>query len=763
MNTSIVRAECPACKSSLRVPAEWLGRVVRCKQCAKKFKIAGGAAVDDRDSPAAPTAPTAPRNMAAPRPIVEPLPAPTSPKPPAPIVEPLPPETPHANGTVPAPVVPAQPDGYIPAFAAGGKYKNKGRYRPKAGSGLWKWALIVFMLLSTAGGFYATKRLWNKPEAGPVAEEGPAKPKPGSAAIRNATAGAFPRRMLAISVQNYLFANPLLDGDRFARAEVDRTDFAAVASKAASRWHVPDSQLYILSDGQVPKLVADPLGDGSMKGAKAKAAPPERAPMKEVIEKTIELFCDTSREQDRVVILIACHAIEKDGKAYLTPMEGDFDEVETLVPLDFVYEKIGKCKAQQKLVIFDVCRFDPVGGAERPTGGMMSEELAKALHSPPEGVSVWTSCSPGEYSYEYESASLMRDGRERYVSGSVFLFDVQQAASRGKLYADPKKGGLQAPAEPIPVDPLVAYVDKEVSGFVKDYEAKATQTPKFTAAPESKAVEYDPDAKLPARFPLPAAPEGAAKDEVAAIFAEVALPPIKLEKGGASIAKQAAGFPFRKEALEGYLSDGVTVEEIKKKPEKWPLRFAVVDAVEKARVVLEEKNGDDSLPEKYLNTASDMAKAQILRQQRIPTLRRDELRDLLDRLVAAAPKKEQEKSKRWLAHYDYVVGEFKMRIAYLEEFNLAYGKVRKDELPELDPTKGHKGWVLAASTKIAATKEIRDLADEGRDLLVEVAKENPHTPWALLAKRDKGIVLGLKWEPFSDGTPVEEKPAKEKE
>ena len=758
MNTSVVQAECPACKASLRVPSEWLGRVVRCKQCEKKFKVAAGAAENRRDAPVSSVPPPVVRKSASPRPIVEPLPPALPPSFPAPLVEPLPAD---AKGSVP---VPPKPDGFIPAFAAGGKYKNKGQYRPGRGSGMWKWALLVVLLLTGAGGWYATIHFMKKKNnSQEVVEDGATKPKPGNAAIHNATAGPFPRRMLAISVQNYLFANPLLNGDRFARAEVDRTDFAAIASKAASRWHVPDSQLYVLTDGKAPKFVTDPYGDASAKPAAPKATP-ERVPMKEVIEKTIELFCDTSREQDRVVLLIACHAIEKEGKAYLTPMEGDFDEVETLVPLDFVYDKIGKCKAQQKLVVFDVCRFDPVSGAERPNGGQMSEELAKALHSPPEGVAVWTSCSPGEYSYEYESASLMRDGRERYVSGSVFLYDVQKAANRGKLYTDPKKGGgLQAPAEPIPVEPLVNYVDKEVSEFVKDYEAKATQTPKFTPATGAKSVEYNPDAKLATRFQIPPPREGAAKEEVAAIFSEVSLPPIKLEKGGASIAKQAADFPFRKEALEGYLSDGVTVEEIKKKPDKWPLRFAVVDAVEKARVILEEKDGDDALPEKLFNTASDTAKAQILRQQRIPTLRRDELRDILDVLVALAPKRDEEKSKRWQANYDYVVGEFKMRIAYLEEFNLAYGKVRKDELPELDPAKGHRGWVLAATTKMAVTRDMKDLADEGRDRLVDLAKSNPHTPWALLAKRDKGVVLGLRWEPFSDGTPSEEMPAKKAE
>ena len=69
------------------------------------------------------------------------------------------------------------------------------------------------------------------------------------------------------------------------------------------------------------------------------------------------------------MFLFCGHAMEKKGKTYLVPLEGDLDEVDSLIPLDWLYEKLGACKAQEKVVIFDVCRFHPERGLERPSPG----------------------------------------------------------------------------------------------------------------------------------------------------------------------------------------------------------------------------------------------------------------------------------------------------------------------------------------------------------------------------------------------------------
>jgi len=72
-------------------------------------------------------------------------------------------------------------------------------------------------------------------------------------------------------------------------------------------------------------------------------------------------------------------------------------------------------------------------------------------------------------------------------------------------------------------------------------------------------------------------------------------------------------------------------------------------------------------------------------------------------------------------------------------------------LPPLDMAKGHKGWRLAASEKMASSKEIRDKASEAKELLEGLIADHPNTPWAVFAKRERSTTLGLTWQASSFG------------
>src|SRR5262249_963201 len=96
-----------------------------------------------------------------------------------------------------------------------------------------------------------------------------------------------------------------------------------------------------------------------------------RPPLKPVIESTIHDFLTSSRAQDRVLLLFVGHAVELGEQAYLVPLEGELDKEATLIPLAWLYEQLSKCKARQKALIIDVCRFDPTRGPERPGSGPM--------------------------------------------------------------------------------------------------------------------------------------------------------------------------------------------------------------------------------------------------------------------------------------------------------------------------------------------------------------------------------------------------------
>ena len=129
-------------------------------------------------------------------------------------------------------------------------------------------------------------------------------------------------------------------------------------------------------------------------------------PQKSVIEDAVSQFCNTSREQDRIVILFAGHAVEIDKEAYLVPYEGHKDDAKTLIPLAWVYDQLAKCKARQKIFVLDAFRFPPARGFELPGTGAMSEDFEAKFHNPPPGVQAWSACVKDQQSIEFDGGSL---------------------------------------------------------------------------------------------------------------------------------------------------------------------------------------------------------------------------------------------------------------------------------------------------------------------------------------------------------------------
>src|SRR4030095_6448731 len=106
-------------------------------------------------------------------------------------------------------------------------------------------------------------------------------------------------------------------------------------------------------------------------------------PTKDVLAKTLDAFCDTTRAQDRVVIYFGTHAVEKDGKAFVVPIDGDPDVPASLLSVADVYAKLKELQAAQKLVIWDVCRHNADRVRGRREVGPMSPALLKALTTAP--------------------------------------------------------------------------------------------------------------------------------------------------------------------------------------------------------------------------------------------------------------------------------------------------------------------------------------------------------------------------------------------
>jgi hypothetical protein len=242
----------------------------------------------------------------------------------------------------------------------------------------------------------------------------------------------------------------------------------------------------------------------------------------------------------------------------------------------------------------------------------------------------------------------------------------------------------------------------------------------------------------------------AEQERAVAIFAEMRLPGFKGVPTHVAPDLLAEIFKFTEAELRPYAETAPTFADVLREPKKYaarfPLRVAVVSAVAGARKFEAEK-----FPDAFRDPIDDAVKRTIERKiQRSVAEMQSELEELDEKLTAAM-KRGGETSKRWLAHADYVSAHLKLRLAECHEYNLALGKVRTDQLPDLDRKAGENGWRLAPKTKLSVPKEYRDLAADALTTLAELAKKYPRSPWAALASKQTDLMLGLEWQPAALG------------
>ncbi len=691
----VVQATCPGCKAVLRVPAKYATRPVRCKGCGMVLQLR---------KPDAPP-PTPPALAAAPTPPPDPRP-----KGPPPLARPVP-AAPEAS-----------PFAFDDLDAAPANPARRGRRRSRGWGGVV--AAVVILALTGVGvyGVYI-KVLQPRQQAalsGEEEQEAAASPgKSGKKGGRSSepVAAPFPRRALVISVHNYLYANPIPDGP----ADAPNLDRLLTALNRGLR--IPAGQIVHLSDASKK----DP-----------------RPPLKAVIEQALVNFLKTTRKQDRILVLFAGHTKEIDGKAYLVPLEGELDNAQTLIPLDWVYKQLAGCDCRQKVLVLDGNRFNPAQGEERPAAGPMGAKFEAALKAPPDGVQVWSACSAGQQSREFEEAPL-----------GLFLDSLRQglAAEKGKKGA--LEGKIQKPDDLIPVEALHDFVNARMAQELE--RRKLGQQAAFAAgkAPATGA-SYDRD-EQPAEAPaLPVLNYGDRK-LVQAILGEISLPPLKGGEGGGQDVSLALLPPFPAEVLKKYegadLPAGSKLRQAthKARVALWAISTAKAPPEIEADVqafrgrvkvdlsIMRERygkpgGGDAETAFKKRVYEDSQAMARIVSR----------LENVLDDLKEAA----EEAGKappRWRANYQFLLARFQAQLAYLEEYQGLLGQMRR-ELPEHDANL-HTGWRMASKEK-AGDAVGKKLERAVRKIYADLATEHPRTPWEVLAKREKLTALGLEWKAY---------------
>ena len=204
--------------------------------------------------------------------------------------------------------------------------------------------------------------------------------------------------------------------------------------------------------------------------------------------------------------------------------------------------------------------------------------------------------------------------------------------------------------------------------------------------------------------------------------------------------------PFSAKVLERYRPDKGSLAEIQQHPEKYPLRMETIKTIRLLRATFRPQGPQASLLEYFQGGNSERLKAEIFTEQKKPARILAELTERLEELRKAGEQRDKEPSLRWQAHYDYILGQLLARTAYVSEYDLMLGKIRKDELPELQP-KLHAGWRLASCEKMESGKDVKQMAAAAKKVFEKIIKEYPGTPWEVLAKRARLIALGLEWRP----------------
>lgn len=553
-------------------------------------------------------------------------------------------------------------------------------------------------------------------------KKGPTKKGPSVTPTKGGS-NLFPRRALLVSVNNYLMFNTLNYGSPRDRTYPGSSTRVLADQLTRPPLYFPATQVYELSDAS------------SMPHPTQKSA----------IEGTIADFLDSSREQDRILLLFAGHACEIEKECYLIPIEGRTSKPETLIPLKWVYDRLAKCKARQKVLILDVFRFPPARGFELPGAGegehgAMGEAFDLALLTPPAGVQVWSSCVKGQAAIELDR-------------GSAFL--------QALLHTLQERGGMTgiaSPGDSLPVEALVPRVNKRLKELLTP--EKLEQVSRLTGKEAAGGAPYNPDEPLSPKIALrpPAAPPGGAAGnaQVNKILEELRLlPPVRETRAGELALLKAENLPtFPADKLssyqaEDYTSIGALRDQYTKEPEKfaekYPLRAAVFDAVKALQ------DGSKVRIRETLNGPIDpKRKSAFLKEQQEPGMMIFELEQALGQMKTVAGEREKEPSKRWQANFDYTMARLESRLVYLFEYSYILGQIRSDSLPALES--GQSGWRIGSRTKVQVPEpKAKTMArKEIPRLWRRIREQYPDTPWAILAERESLIALGLEWRAKSD-------------
>ena len=226
-------------------------------------------------------------------------------------------------------------------------------------------------------------------------------------------------------------------------------------------------------------------------------------PFKANIERQLQTVLSFAEKGDFVLVAFSGHGVHLDKISYLCPTDAKLDDPNSLISMDWVYDRLTQSKADLRLVMVDACRNDPRPPGQRALSNAEVRAGTRAFVETtdkrlPEGILLLNSCSEGEVSQEDEkfghgvfmhfvleglAGQADKDGDKkvtfnelvRYTSKETKLFvekrynDSQRPKLKGNLTGDVldfELASLSVPRRPDPPKPLPANAPKTLTNSI---------------------------------------------------------------------------------------------------------------------------------------------------------------------------------------------------------------------------------------------------------------------------------------------------------
>ena len=289
--------------------------------------------------------------------------------------------------------------------------------------------------------------------------------------------------------------------------------------------------------------------------------------------------------------------------------------------------------------------------------------------------------------------------------------------------------------------------------------------PKYAQGEEWAEVDQGPETLYPERVKLGYQDDYMAEPVIDSGYGPYALSKLCYETGGIyftihpnrrfnsrvdrheteAFASQISYF-FPPEVMERYRPDYLSDREYMMRAKKSPLRMAVLNASQLARV------GTLSKPKMVFVKRDEATFTRALTEAQLESARLyPELSEMCNVLTEGDKSRSKETSPRWLASFELSYGTALAAKIRAESYNAMLAKAKRGmnfEKPE------NNTWNLRPSDKVTVDSKLEKEAKQARELLQSVVEKHAGTPWALLAGRELDHPMGWEWvESLTDLNP----------